>query len=112
MVTLECVTGFSAPPPAVQWEKDNIGQLFNGGTQSQATYGTENDGGARQMSMRLDLISGPEHTGNYYCVSSNTLTTEVVRSPAIPLVVDGENMCISFNTCTVYRVLSFRQAWI
>ena len=92
VVRIECVTGYSAPPPVVQWEKDTPGSVFTQGRQTTATYGTERTGGARQNSMILELTTTPEDSGNFYCVSNNYQTTEIKRSPVIPLIVEGRYM--------------------
>ena len=88
LVSLQCVTGKSAPPPLVHWEKD--GAFFNGGNQEVTTFGIVTYDVIAQKSMRLKLGVGRMAEGVYECVAENTLTGAVSRSDPATLAVQGE----------------------
>lgn len=88
IISLQCVTGKSAPPPLVHWEKD--GALFDGGTQEVTTFGSVTHGIIGQKSMRLKLTVYKAAEGVYECVAENELTGGVSRSDRATLDIQGE----------------------
>lgn len=87
---IDCVTGFSAPPPIVHWEVGQPGSVFEDGNQTTAMFGYKMEGGAMQISMRLEFQAKMEQTGLYSCVATNPLTREAKRSPPVSVVVEGK----------------------
>ena len=88
LVSLQCVTGKSAPPPLVHWEKN--GSFFNEGNQEVTTFGSVTYGVIGQKSMRLKLGVERMAEGVYECVAENHLTGAVSRSDPATLSVQGE----------------------
>ena len=88
-VSFDCITGESAPPPMVFWERN--GEPFYGGSQYNATYG--GDGSlsiVRQYSMKLILVAKPNLDGTYNCVARNPVLNIDVRSLTVRMVTIGK----------------------
>lgn len=88
VASLDCVTGDSAPPSEVHWEKDGI--PVTSGNQYKASYGTHASDMVGQYYMKLVLDSKPGETGLYACVSINSVLGITVRSLSVQVTVNGE----------------------
>ncbi|XP_063423731.1 cell adhesion molecule DSCAM-like [Mytilus trossulus] len=84
---LECVTGESAPPPQVYWEKD--GQPVTSGSQFKARFGTQLYDMIGQYYMKLILDSKPRETGLYSCVAVNTAQGIQVKSLVVQVKISA-----------------------
>ncbi|XP_052790482.1 cell adhesion molecule DSCAM-like [Mya arenaria] len=79
IVSFDCITGESAPPPHIYWERN--GELYTGGEQYSATYGGYSPNSlVIQYSMRLILKAKPYLDGAYNCVARNPVLKIDVRS--------------------------------
>ncbi|KAL4218915.1 hypothetical protein ACF0H5_021503 [Mactra antiquata] len=79
IVSFDCITGESAPPPDVYWERN--GEEFLGGEQHIATYGGHQKGSLiKQYSMRLILRALPTLDGSFNCLARNPALNIDVRS--------------------------------
>ncbi|CAC5391000.1 unnamed protein product [Mytilus coruscus] len=84
---LECVTGESAPPPKVYWEKD--GQPVTSGSQYKARFGSHSYDMIGQYYMKLILESKPRETGSYSCVAVNTAQGIQVKSLVVQVKISA-----------------------
>ena len=87
VATLECLTGESAPPPEIRWEKDGL--PVKTGTQYSARFGTH-PFMIGQYYMQLVLDSKPKETGSYSCVAVNPTLGLEVRSIVVQVTVTGK----------------------
>ncbi len=85
-VSLECVTGKSAPPAITQWYKD--GAPFVNGSHKVALFGSVGDGGAIQSTLALEFVAAPWHVGSYTCVATNPLSGKTVISNTATVIVN------------------------
>jgi len=95
--TLDCVTGYSAPPADVHWLHDDI--RVTTGRLVVTEFGSRRNGGTsgqRNASLRLDGVS-LEDGGYYACVSVNPLSGQQVRSLKAYLNVTGTTYDISLK---------------
>ena len=101
-VSFACVTGESAPPPVIFWERN--GEPFYGGYQDNATYG--GDGSlsiVRQYSMILILTAKPYLDGTYNCVARNPVLNIDVRSLIVRLITIGEFLVNPYSIGFFFR---------
>ena len=54
-----------------------------------AMFGSTGEGGAKQYSMKLELLVSIETSGDYNCVAVNTLTQQQVVSQTATLALQG-----------------------
>ena len=83
---LQCVTGYSAPPPLAYWTQN--GTPLQAGSQLSGMFGTALDGVATQTSMVLVLfVTSRSEEGVYACAAFNPLLNRTVfSSPATVFV--------------------------
>ena len=89
-VTLDCLTGYSAPPADVRWLHDAV--TVTTGRRTVAEFGSRQDGGTsarRSASLTLDFVSLADG-GFYKCVAVNPLSGEVVHSRRAYVNVTGK----------------------
>lgn len=92
---LECVTGESAPPPQVYWEKD--GQPVTSGSEFKARFGTHSYDMIGQYYMKLILDSKPRETGLYSCVAVNTAQGIQVKSLVVQVKISGKKRSVKLR---------------
>ena len=88
-VSLDCLTGFSAPPADVHWLHN--GQRMTAGDQAVSEFGSRRDGGVagrRNASLMLQTASFDDR-GLYRCVAVNPASGTVVRSLEAVVNVTG-----------------------
>ncbi|KAK3087955.1 hypothetical protein FSP39_012784 [Pinctada imbricata] len=78
-ISLECVTGESAPPPTVGWQKNAF--KFTQGSQYNSTFKSSVPSElVQQTSMKLVMVAHPSQNGMYRCVARNPMLNIEVRS--------------------------------
>ena len=92
-ITLECITGYSAPNATVWWERDGVKLTSRG---DKAVYGDRGRAGGVKWSMKLVLNATLEGAGGYKCVAQNPLSKEIIKSHEALLNVTGKTL-LKFN---------------
>lgn len=87
-MTLTCVTGRSAPYPAVWWEMDD--QVVEDGRTVAVTYGAyDGIGLSVQVSMKMIRKMMDERARAFRCVARNVLMGQTVKSRQAVVSVQG-----------------------